>query len=260
LVRYKIGEGGAVLVNLLFKSQEDVPENAGKKLAILSTILHNLNAPFAGGRTIVPGAKNVQYQTVDISKKANQFTNDRGWFGQPDRTFGDLPTGRQVFAGVPFNVFEFLTSPVPTAIMLGGPGIPGNLPDAVTGIPVGTKAEALFFLQAARIDQARNSDEVRDHKHVEVGEYVIHYSDGQSAVVPIEMGENVDSYLQSHPSPLPGAQIGWQHRFAGSDQSAVAYVQQWNNPRPEAPIESIDLRYGKDRRGVPALLAITAAK
>ncbi len=39
----------------------------------------------------------------------------------------------------------------------------------------------------------------------------------------------------------------------------MAYVKQWNNPRPDVPITSLDLVYGKDRRGVPALLAVTAA-
>ncbi|HEY3283347.1 MAG TPA: hypothetical protein VGN26_13850, partial [Armatimonadota bacterium] len=41
--------------------------------------------------------------------------------------------------------------------------------------------------------------------------------------------------------------------------SAVAYLKQWTNPRPGVQIESVDLVYGKDRRGVPALLALTAA-
>ena len=39
----------------------------------------------------------------------------------------------------------------------------------------------------------------------------------------------------------------------------MAYVKQWNNPRPDVVIATIDLVYGKDRRGVPALLAVTAA-
>jgi hypothetical protein len=39
----------------------------------------------------------------------------------------------------------------------------------------------------------------------------------------------------------------------------VAYSKQWNNPRPDVAIKSIDFTYGTDRRGVPVLLAITAA-
>jgi hypothetical protein len=260
LIRYSIGKGGAVLVNLLFKDREEVSENAEKKLAILSTILHNLDAPFTGGKLIVAGASNVDYKTIDISKRANQFRNEKGWFGEKDRTFADLPSGRQDFAGVPFDVFDFPTSPVPNAIMLGGPGIPGNLPDSVSGIPVSTKASALFFLQAARIDQRRSRDELRDGKRLDFAEYVVHYADGQTATIPMYSEIDVDDYREESPQALPGAQIAWTHAYGGTGLSAVAYVHQWNNPRPDVEIESIDLRYGPDRRGVPALLALTAAK
>ena len=41
---------------------------------------------------------------------------------------------------------------------------------------------------------------------------------------------------------------------------AVAYSMQWNNPHPELEIKSIDLVFGPDRRAIPALLAITAAR
>jgi hypothetical protein len=36
-------------------------------------------------------------------------------------------------------------------------------------------------------------------------------------------------------------------------------LKQWDNPRPDVEIKSIDVVYGPDRRGVPALLAVTAA-
>jgi hypothetical protein len=48
-------------------------------------------------------------------------------------------------------------------------------------------------------------------------------------------------------------------KYEGSNESAVAYAKQWNNPRPDVAIKSVDMVYGADRRGVPVLLAITAA-
>jgi hypothetical protein len=45
----------------------------------------------------------------------------------------------------------------------------------------------------------------------------------------------------------------------GSAESALAYSEQWNNPRPDVTIKSIDVTYGADKRGIPVLLAITAA-
>ena len=34
---------------------------------------------------------------------------------------------------------------------------------------------------------------------------------------------------------------------------------QWNNPRPDVEIASVDLLPGADKAGTPALLALTAA-
>ena len=259
LVEYPQGQGGIVLCNVKFKDSEANPENVVKKRTIISTILRNLHAPFTGGKTIIAGATNLTYTPLNIAKQANQFKTDQGWFGDKAYSFADLPGGRQTFAGVPYTVYSFATSPVPTVIMLGGNGVPGNLPDQVTGIPVNKKADALFFLQAARIDQRRSSDDVKNKKQFEMADYVVHYADGQTVKVPIYSEINVDNYHQETPAALPGAQIAWVKPFAGTKESAVAYSMQWNNPRPTVEIQSIDLVSGPDRRGVPVLLAVTAA-
>ncbi len=255
---YQRGTGGIVLVNLKFKPTEAVPENAVKKRHILATVLRNLKAPFSGGRTIIAGA-NLRYTPVDIAKACNQFRNEKGWFGDPQFTFAALPSGRQTFAGVPFDIFEFATSPVPDAILLGGDGVPNHPPKAVQGIPVGRQADALFFLLAARIDQRLSDDDRRKHRRFETARFTVTYADGQTAEIPIYSEEDVDNYRQKEPRPLPGAQIAWTRPYAGTDEAAVAYLKQWTNPRPGVEIKSLDFAYGKDPRGVPALLALTAA-
>ena len=258
LVSYPKGKGGIVLCNVLFKSSEAVPENADKKVAILATILRNLKAPFAGGKTIIAGSR-LSYAPIDISSKANQYRNDQGWFGDNQFTFADLPNGKHVFAGVDYDVYNSATSPVPTVVMLGGSGISRNLPDAVTGIPVHRKADALFFLQAARLDTRRSADDIKNDRHYEMSDYVVHYADGQTFKVPVYAEIDVDDYHQISPAALPGAQLAWSEPYAGTPYASAAYSMQWNNPRPNVQIDSIDLTYGPDRRGVPALLAITAA-
>ncbi len=258
MVEYPRGPGGIVLCNVRFKDAEAVPVNATKKLTILSTLLRNLKAPFSGGKAVIAGA-GLKYEPIDLSKQATQFRDDRGWFGEKQFTFADMPTGKQTFAGVEYQVFAFATSPVPTCVMLGGGGIPNNPPQEVKGIPVNRKADALFFLHAARIDQRMNQDEVRDKKQFELAKYVVYYADGQSVDVPVILQRDVEDYKQQSPLAIPGAQIAWTKPYAGTDQHAVAYAMQWNNPRPDAAIQSVDLLYGKDRRGVPVLLALTAA-
>ncbi len=258
MMHYPRGSGGIILCNLAFKDSEPVAVNVLKKRNILSAVLHNLQAPFGGAKTIIAGA-NLNYAPVDISRQANQFRSERGWFGDKSFSFAALPTGRQQFGGVPFDVYDFPTSPVPTSIMLGGANVPGNLPEQVNGIPVNRKADALFFLQAARIDQRRNSDELKANKKLEMARYVVHYADGSTENVPIYAEIDVDDYKQKAPAALPGAQVGWVAPYAGTEFSAVAYVKTWNNPKPDVAIASVDLQYGADRRGVPALLALTAA-
>jgi beta-galactosidase len=258
MVEYPRGQGGIVLCNLNLKESEAVPINKAKKRNILSTLLHNLHAPFQEAAGVIVGTP-LQYTPVDISKHATQYRDERGWFGDRNRTLADLPTGRQTFAGVPFDVFTFATSPVPTAIMLGGPGVPNNPPEEVRGITVSRKADALFFLQTARMDQRRNDQERRERKQFIMARYVVHYADGATVEIPIRAEVDIDDYRQKQPGPLPGAQLGWSKRYPDSEEHAAVWVMQWDNPRPDVEIRSVDFVYGADRRGVPVLLALTAA-
>ncbi|HEX2971402.1 MAG TPA: hypothetical protein VHP11_03665 [Tepidisphaeraceae bacterium] len=159
-----------------------------------------------------------------------------------------------------FDIYEFATSPVPTVVMLQGDGVPNKLPAEVRGIPVNRKADALFFLQTARIDQRMNDRDRREKKKYELFHYLVHYADGKTEVVPVYSEIDVEAFRQEgEPKAIPGAQIAWVRRYEGTSWNAVAYSKQWNNPRPEVVITSIDMEYPQARRGVPAVLAITAA-
>ncbi|HET6387210.1 MAG TPA: glycoside hydrolase family 2 TIM barrel-domain containing protein [Armatimonadota bacterium] len=258
MMEYPKGSGGIVLCNLLFKDTEDVPENAVKKREIFADLLRNLKAPFAGGKTIIAGA-NLKYTPISIAKQANQYRDEKGWFGDKAFTMASLPTGRHTFAGVLYDVYDFPTSAVPTVVMLGGQNVPNNLPDQVQGIPVNQKADALFFLQAARIDRRRSDRDVKAGKKLELFDYVVTYADGQTVKIPVYSEINIDNYKQKTPTPIPGAQIAWTRPYPGTGYTGVVYSMQWNNPRPGEIIKSIGMQYGPDRVGVPALLALTAA-
>jgi beta-galactosidase len=260
LVHYVKGNGGVVLCNLKFKDTEAVPVNQAKKRTILASLLRNLKAPFSGGKTVIAGA-NLACTPLDIHTKATTYKDERGWFGDPRRTLKALPPGEHTFGGVKFNVYEMPTSPVPQVLMLGGKGVPGNLPQEITGIPINTQADALFFLHTARLDRRLNEREIQEKKRFELCRYVVHYADGQTAEVPVLAEVDIDHFAQREPKAIPGAQIAWTAKFDGSEESAVVYAKQWNNPRPGVEIKSVDLVYGRDKdRGVPALVAVTAAK
>jgi len=259
LVEYPQGTGGIILCNVKYKDTETNPANVGKKQALLAGILRNLDAVFAGGKTIIAGG-NLDFAPIDISKQANQFRGETGWFGDAKHTFEALPNGKQTMAGVTYDIYHFATSVVPEAIMLNGKNIPGKLPESVTGIPVNKKADALFFLQAAEVFKHPNL-KAKEIKPVEMAAYVIHYADGTTEKVPIDVDVNVANYKQEgDPVALPGAQIAWVSPYTEPNTNAVAYSMQWTNPKPDVEISTIDLIKGSDpSAGVPALLAITAA-
>jgi beta-galactosidase len=194
-----------------------------------------------------------------LSKHANQYRTERGWFGDARWTLKDLPVGAQKLAGVSYDIYDFPTSPVPTCIMLAGPKVPGQLPAQVTGIPVNRRADALFFLHTARIDRRRNEKEKKDGQQHEIVRYVIRYADGRDEVLPIYSELDIDDYRVKQPQALPGAQLAWTRPYEGTEFHAAVYAKQWTNPRPEVEIRSLDIVSGDSDRGTAALLAVTAA-
>ena len=155
---------------------------------------------------------------------------------------------------MPFTIYDFPTSPVPTAVAVGA-----DKPDAARGIAVNSRAKALFFLQTARIDRRRSVDEIKAGKTLEIARYVVHYADGSRESVPVRSEIDVEHFRQKEVQPLPGAQIAWTKPYEGGE-SAVAYLQTWNNPKPDMEIQSVDVEAGADPAGVAVLLALSAAK
>ena len=255
LVEYPQGLGGIVLCNVRYQQTEPVPANGPKKQAIIAAILRNLKAPFAG-RTVIAGA-NLRYEPVDLSKQANAFRDEKGWFGDAKFTFKDLPTGRQTMAGVPYDIYEFATSPVPTALMLSDKA--SQPAKEIRGIPVNRKADALFFLHTMKLDRRLNDDDRRKKRQFETLRYVVTYVDGQTATIPVYAEVDIHDSRQKAPQAIPGAQLAWTRKYDGSEYSAAAYARQWSNPRPEVEIKSIDMLPGDQPRGTPVLLALTAA-
>ena len=260
LVKYPMGEGGLILNQVNAKPSEPVPVNAQKKRAIVATLLRNLHATFSGGKVLT--AADLRCRPVPLDDQCNQYlTKDRGWF-DGGRDIAHLPAGTQTFGGVTYLIRDFRTSPVPSCVMLAGPGAKGQLPTEVKGLKVGGKADALFFLHTFH-----RTDDWRPRKPDDtppaVFRYVVHYADGQAAEVPVLYGEGVDHWLAKEPRGLKNASVAWAAPFPGDKEGeqAVLYQLQWTNPRPDAEIQGLDMLYGPEgsRYGTPALLAITAA-
>ena len=261
LVKYPLGAGGVILNQLRAMPSEAVPVNAQKKQVIAATLLRNLHAAFAGGRILT--AANLKFQPLPLGEQCNQYlSKDRGWF-DGGRDLAHLPIGRQDFCGVAYLIRDFRTSPLPSCVMLAGPGARGQLPPAVKGLKAGCQADVLFFLHAFnRTGEWRRQQP--DQPAPVLFKYVIHYADSQTAEVPVCYGEGADHWINKEPAGLSAAALAWAAPFPGekSDEQAVLYQFSWTNPRPQVRIETIDLLYGPagSQYGTPALLAITAAE
>ena len=261
LVKYPMGKGGLILNQINAKDAEPVPDNLQKKRAIVAALLRNLHAVFSGGKALTTA--NLAFQPIALDEQCNQYlTADRGWY-DGDRDLSQLPHGEVVLDGVPYVVRDFKTSPLPSCVMLAGPGVRGQMPNEVSGLSIGARADALYFLHTVnRADEWRPS-KPEDAPPV-VFQYVVHYADGQTTTVPVLYGRGVDHWISKQPSGLRDASVAWAAPFAGdeSGEQGVLYQLQWINPRPDTQVATVDLVYGPDggRYGVPALIAITAAR
>jgi beta-galactosidase len=142
--------------------------------------------------------------------------------------------------------------------------VKGDMPAAVTGLPVSGKADSLFFLHTFKRTRNWNAPPRGDRTPPVLFKYVVHYADGTSAEVPVRYGEGADNWVQEDPLGLKGAVVAWAAPFPNdtSGRQAVLYQMQWDNPKPDVAIQSVDMTYDESTNGqygVPVLLAITAA-
>lgn len=265
LVRYPFGEGGVVLNQLRFDEQESSPANGQKKRTIVATLLRNMGAVFAGGRTLVAG-EGLRSEPVPLDAHCNLYlSRQSGAAGFPDREndLGAIPVGRQRLAGINYLLRDFRTSPLESAVALRGrrPFNSDRLPRQVEGIAVGRTAEALFFLHALHPTDTWRPRNASEQPPV-VFVYRVRYADGTQAEVPVRLGIGAGPWLVDQPRGLREAALAWAAPAPdNSGRSTVAYQMQWNNPKPEVAITAIDLVYGEagDRWGTPILLGISTA-
>jgi glycosyl hydrolase family 2 len=273
LVAYNLGKGGILLNQLQINETESNPETVAKKRTIVRTVLGNLGAVVGGSRPVVVGTGlDIRPVTLrdDLFNAYNQHRNEPSWFRDRKAPAADLlrlPEGRGKFAGVLYDVPEFTTSVVPSVIMLQGEGSGVDAPE-VTGIAVGRKADALFFLHtyhAGRgVQQYENRRRGPGSPPLVLFRYRVHYVDGQHVDVPVRWNEEVSHWLQEDPKPLRFAQVAWTGPVEGRENLVtVVYSMQWRNPRANVEISTIDIlpstEADPERLGAPAVIAISTA-
>ena len=183
-------------------------------------------------RAVIAGA-NLKYQPVDLSKQANQYRDEKGWFGDKAvhlRRPADRPADLRGRAVPGLRLPDLAGADGRDARRAGRPEQARRR--EIRGIPVNRKADALFFLHAARIDQPPQRAGGQGEEAVRDGPLRRHLRRRPDGERPDLAEIDVDDYRQKTPAALPGAQIAWTRPYEGTDFSAVAYAKQWNNPRP----------------------------
>lgn len=186
---------------------------------------------------------------VDLRPFANRGFKDEvagdgkgGWTDQGGNDFRNMPVGRQVAAGVVFDIIDESKNNGKSCIILKGKEFT-QVPSSVTGIPIGRKVRTLYFLHTAAYVA----------KSTEFARYVVRYEDGSKDVIPIVPRWNVDDWWKKMP-PSSAFNV-FQMPNSLTDQVSF-FVFAWENPVPEKAVASLDFVSDGDS-SVPILAGLT---
>ena len=187
---------------------------------------------------------------LDLRAVANRSYGDSvagdgkgGWTDQGENCLRHAPWGVTDCNGVPFDFIRPDQNDDRAVLMLRSTRLP-DLPDAVRGLDVGCKAEALYFLHAAAwIGKG------------EAFRYVVRYADGTSETVPVEGGRDVgDWWIDTRRADLRSSMRcvpGW-----ANSESKGFWALRWENPHPERTVAAIDVESACGE-AIPIVEAIT---
>ena len=168
---------------------------------------------------------------INLGPVANLRLDEGMWRGMPDNNLGEVPQGRQTFAGVDFEIGETLIQ------LTGTKELPTSLKCA-RDIQVGRKVARLYVLHGTQTGWGKFSDQT------EVGFYIVHYEDGTALIIPIVKGKDIrDWWNQEDPRPVSRAVVGWQGSNPASKRKNIKlrlYVGMWKNPHPAKQVTHID--------------------
>jgi hypothetical protein len=181
---------------------------------------------------------------IDLSAYYNATMT--GLPGGPANHLTNLPAGIQEFDGPKFDVRAVVHLRHPLQL---------DLPLSVEGIRVNLKCQRLHFLHS--VAHALNPE-----FGLLVGRYVIHFSDGKTDFIELKLGVDLwDWHFDpKHPKATQNSKVAWSGNNDHSrryNQMIQVFKSTWDNPRPDATVESVDYISANAGPG-PFLIAITA--
>jgi len=206
------------------------------------------------GAKFAPRDPQATSKQIDLSRFYNVSLHESWHSDRAGNDLGELPAGLTQLDGTRFDVRG--------VVQVSGPqlaGAPRSFPHQVSGIPVNLKTARLHFLHSAGFVETDG---------VVIGQYVMHYSDGQTETCPIVYGQNVRDwwYYPGTPKDAEKSHIAW----TGNNQSAKSwnppgdpavtlrlYKTAWQNPHPDTEITAIDF-VSAEKNSSPFLVAVSA--
>ncbi len=256
LLQAPCGKGYVALSQ--FRLDQPVADCAVTVARLRSLLLTNLGSTLrsSGGAQLARKQRLQRYDffTVDLGPYANRGLKDDkaagivGWTNQGENDMRALPTGRQTFEGIPFQI----ASPKAAITLYSTNAANTDLPREVKGLKIGQRADVLFFLHSMAWGCEKPFV------------YRVNYEDGTTVEVPIVLGRQIMDWWDDpikHADSLArgGGFIAW----TGANPmrpSIVLPACEWTNPHPEKVIRDVDFVKTPDSDGcVPVLAGITGA-
>lgn len=183
---------------------------------------------------------------VDLSAYYNASLDDN-WFHHACHDLRDLPRGIQHFGGVAYDVRGLVQLAASKSLEVTGV----VFPEAVNGIAVHRKGARIHFLQACFWNTVPGA---------KLGDYVVHYADGQTRTAPIVYGQNIlDWWVAPEGGTLTGARTVWRgSNPATASMGLITHLidYTWENPLPDVEIATVDFVSALIEAG-PFLVAMT---
>ena len=204
------------------------------------------------GKTVEPPQRT--FQILSIKAQANAAHGPRGiggaggsdvpvWSNQPEMNLAGLPTGKQEFQAIPFEVLDATANSSRTSIVVSRQE---PYPASVT-VPAGAKAESVYLLHAADAHPPTGST------------LAFHYSDGATHFADVEGRSwafpSDTQYAKAGPRTVDTYRVAWKKKTS-DDQQAGVYVTGVNNPHPDKEIASLEF-HAAGARNRWLILAVT---
>ena len=268
----KLGKGKLIINQIRWAETIGKRGIGHKGLRVEAALLKNSGARFSyPPSSLAENTLDMIFSPVDISKACNRSRTNissspcGGWIDLKEMDLSTLSSGRQYFNGILFNIINQKKNQRNSCIMLSPDktfsAVSKNilkLPDKSKSIIIGKTADYIYFLHTSAY--------LRENKNTPVFTYQIRYKGfsklipGQDLApyieqVPIKAKVDVDDWMTDKGAPS----ISYAWEGAGGGSKCYLYFTKWRNPKPEIPIESIQV-LSMNNKCIPIVLGITIGK